>query len=255
MRGILDVGQAITVSASKSVVERAIGRSPLRISEVPQTLSLGEVDDQYLGWLGDYVQTLTLLPTELNLQVHDPRWAEVFGVADQAAGVAALTRRQLRDTHHSLYWFRSGQDDLITFRYEMPHEWDRNIVEAHLQVMPGSPAGGNVVFSGEYAWTRASSSLRIPTHDGWTPFSVTTPLSTEQQWGELPITFATITPPEAAKGLGATLWICLRREGTNPADTYTTQSDGSLANVGLVSTGLHYRTCCWGSTMLVANPT
>lgn len=255
LRGILDTGQAVTVSASKAVVERAIGKSPLRIEEVSETRALGEADDFCLGWLGDYYQTLTLLPTELFCQCHDPRWAEVFGVADQAGGAASLTKRQVRDTHHDLYWFRYGQDDAIMFRVEMPHEWDRSIVESHVQVMPGAPTGGNVVFSGEYAWTRANSSLRLPLAAEWIPFSVTTPLASEQQWGEIAITYVAIDPPEEAKGLGATLWICLRRQGTSPSDTYSAQSDGSLANVGLVSIGLHYRACCWGSTTLVANPT
>lgn len=249
LRGMLAPGQAITVSATKAAVEAALGPSTLRVSEVPETRSLGDVNDAYLGWLSEFEQTIPTLPTALSRRIYDPRQRDSVGMAEQAANVGGLTFDPIRDTNISLYWFRYDQQDTLGMRYQFDHTWGDSYIKPHLHLMSGSPSAGDAVFVGEYAWTRIGSGLVLPALTGWTSFRAVASFSIAERWQEKLVNLATITPLALAQGASATLWIRVTRDGTDPADTLEgAKGNGTnQANLGLVFFDCHYDSTSFGT--------
>lgn len=249
LRGILAPGQGVVVSAAKAAVEAALGPSALRISEVPESRSLGEVNDSYLGWLSEFEQTIPLLPTALSRRIYDPRTRDIVGMVEQAAAAGALTLDPVQDTNNSLYWFRHDQQDTLSMRYQFDHSWGDTAINPHLHLMSGSPSAGDAVFVGEYAWTRVGSGLVLPALSGWTAFRKVASFTIADRWQEKLVNLATITPPDLAKGASATLWIRVTRDGSDPADTLEgAKGNGTnQANLGLVFFDCHFDSTSFGT--------
>jgi len=169
-------------------------------------------------------------------------WDDLQRTFQDGAGAAALTTEKFRDTDLRMGFFRSNQDDELSFEYQMPHTWDpRDEVRPHLHVVPMANGSGNVRFTGHYYWARPN--VAIPALASWTTFTVDTAFIAADQYQEKFIILPYTTAPTGTNE-SAVLLIALKRPGSSDAaDTYDTAKDhGTVqANIGLLSADLHFR--------------
>jgi hypothetical protein len=174
-------------------------------------------------------------------------WDDLQGPIYQAAGTSALTQEVYRDTEAVTPMMRHDQDDSLTFWMQMPHTWSPDTeVRVHAHVIPLVTPGvdQNVRFGYSYAWGKVFQEL--PAAIGWT--SGTADLSipasgarTEKHW-IVPLFNST---PSGAKE-SAFLVFNLKRLGTDPADTYTTNRPAGpgitpQANLAIMGVDAHFQ--------------
>lgn len=178
------------------------------------------------------------------------RWDDLQGDISQGTGAAALTYEVYRDTPFFMYFFRHGQNDTLSMRFQFPHGVDLTTpVVPHLHVIPMSSPGAaqNVRIIGQYAW--APEGVAIPANVGWTPFGpLIVPYAAADQFKETIINLATIAVPVGFRGSDILL-VFVERNGTDGTDTYNTGKAGgtATANLGLASMDVHYRKATEGS--------
>lgn len=174
-------------------------------------------------------------------------WADLQGGVTQGQAVSVLTVEAYRDTPFVMSFFRSGQNDSLSFVYQMSHEWKPGtIVRPHVHTIPmANPAvQQNVRVIGQYAWT-FESILALPANVGWTTFQVDVPINPGDAFVEKVIDVTGgvgITPPASVLESGFLL-VYFQRNGANVADTYNTGKAGgtALANLALLSFDCHFQ--------------
>ncbi|MGL4808490.1 MAG: hypothetical protein ACRC4O_07085 [Giesbergeria sp.] len=169
-------------------------------------------------------------------------WHDLIGDVNQAAANAALTEEVYRDTPEPWYWMHRAQDDALSLKFQMPHDWDpTQAVEPHLHVVGAAPTTGNVRIIGRYAWSHVRD-LALPELSGWGTIDTTTTILGTEQWLPIPITLATITPPALAQKPSSFLHLWIQRPGQSDAlDTYdgNKPSGTAAANLGLEGLDCH----------------
>jgi hypothetical protein len=182
------------------------------------------------------------------------RWDDILGDVSQGTAVAALTYEVYRATTFFMYFFRSGQDDALSMRFQLPHTIDKTgLLVPHLHVIPMSAPGApqNVRIIGSYAWARYGEV--VPDAGGWTTFGpLSVPFAAADQFKQTYLNLVDIIPPVGLRGSDI-LFVNVIRNGTNPADTYNTAKVGGtgLANLALASLDVHYRKSTQGSVTVV----
>lgn len=182
------------------------------------------------------------------------RWEDVQGSIGQGAGAALLTVEAYRDTAFLMWYMRHDQNDALNFVFQFPHRWKYNTaVVPHLHILPAAdPAVAQVArFDGYYAWSRPGyAAAPLPALVGWTAFGpIDVTINPGDVYIQKIVSLGSVIPPAYVRG-STCLLIWLRRAGTDPGDTYTTpRSYGptNAANIGLLSTDVHYRLANQGS--------
>jgi hypothetical protein len=182
-------------------------------------------------------------------------WEDLIISPVEGDAVSALAYENYRDTSFKMKFFNHTQDDVLYFSYQMSHGLDVNtMVMPHIHVVPMSDGAGNVVFSGEYVWVMDGSI--IPASSGWTSYKIVYALTAADRYVFKQIDFALIEPPSNVT-LSSILLIKVTRPGSSDGDdTYTTNKDHGTpqANIGVLSTDLHYRAIKVGSLNIVGAP-
>lgn len=173
------------------------------------------------------------------------RWDDVQGSIANGAGAGLLTLEFFRDTRFNMYFMRHDQNDELNFVYQLTHRWMYGTdVKPHLHVVAMANPGAtqNVYVTGYYAWSRPNYASQIPALAGWTTFQVAVPIDPGDVYTQKIVSLGSWTPPAWARE-STCLLIYFQRNGTNPLDTYTTNKDHGTpaANLGLLSTDVHYR--------------
>src|SRR3990172_8057356 len=145
-------------------------------------------------------------------------WNDLQGAATEGNNVAALTVEAYRDTPFVMSFFRSNQDDSLSFVYQMSHAWQPGtVVRPHIHVIPMADpvVAQNVYIIGQYAW--GSSTRVLPANASWTPFTITFAINPGDAFKVKVIdtTNATgITPPADIEESDI-LCVYFQRNGTN----------------------------------------
>ena len=173
-------------------------------------------------------------------------WNDLLGGASAGLGAAALTTEVYRDTPFLMAFFRSNQNDSLSFIYQMSHQWQAGtVVRPHVHVVPMADpvAPQNIYIIGQYAW--GSTTRVLPANAAWTPFTITFTINPGDAFTVKVIdtTNATGITPPADIDESDILCVYFQRNGTNILDTYTTAKVGgtAAANLGLVSFDCHYQ--------------
>lgn len=173
-------------------------------------------------------------------------WNDLLGAVQQGAGAAALTTEAYRDTPFLMSFFRSNQNDSLSFIYQMSHQWQAGtVVRPHVHVIPMADpvATQNVYIVGQYTW--GSTTRVIPANASWTSFTVTVPIDPGDAFLAkiIDVTGGVGFTPPADIDESDLLFVYFSRQGTNPLDTYTTGKTGgtAAANLGLLSFDCHYQ--------------
>lgn len=129
-------------------------------------------------------------------------------------------------------------------RFQFSHRWrPGTAIVPHLHVVPlADPAGSeNVYFDGYYAWSDSGTNA-IPAMTGWTRITKYLTINPGDVYKEKFVDFGQISPPSTAKESSMFL-LYVKRFGTSPGDTYTTNKGGGTlqANLGLLSVDVHFR--------------
>ncbi len=173
-------------------------------------------------------------------------WNDLVGGVTQGNNVAALTTEVYRDTPFIMSFFRHGQNDSLSFIYQMSHQWQAGtVVRPHVHVIPMvDPASTqNVYIVGQYAWL--STTRALPANADWTQFTVIVPINPGDAFLEkiVDVTGGVGITPPADIDESDMLCVFFERNGANVLDTYTTSkaSGTAQANLGLVSFDCHYQ--------------
>jgi hypothetical protein len=178
------------------------------------------------------------------------RWDDLQGSLSQGAAVGALTYENYRATAYKMNFFRHDQNDELSFGYQMPHKWKYTTsVNPHLHVVPmADPALAQVAyFNGYYVWTNIDTT-EIPDVGGWTMFAVEFTINPGDVFQQLRVPLGVFAPPPSARE-SSCLLLYMRRNGTDPLDTYNANKVGGTvaANLGLLSADLHYQASWMGT--------
>lgn len=178
---------------------------------------------------------------------HQGRWDDLQGDLAQSTAVASLTQEAYRDTPKRGFYLRHNQADALHYTYQMRHRWKVGTkVYPHLHFRPMSNGTGTFAMAGQYAWSDPDEAL--PANASWTTFTATISVAAADQYKTkiLPLVSAGITPP-AGMTESAILEIYAYRDLTS--DTYTTAKDHGTAqaNIGVVSSDVHYQADKLGS--------
>jgi hypothetical protein len=163
------------------------------------------------------------------------------GDVNQAAAIAALTHEEYRDTPELWYWLHRSQDDQLSIKWQMRHDWIPSDVYPHLHLVGAAPTTGNVRVVGRYAWSHTGD-LPLPVLAGWGTIDVTVPILDTEQWAPKIASLGPITPPVLAQKPSAFLHLWIQRPGASDAlDTYDGNKPDhtAAANVGLEGLDCH----------------
>ncbi|MGL4809234.1 MAG: hypothetical protein ACRC4O_10865 [Giesbergeria sp.] len=169
-------------------------------------------------------------------------WHDLIGDIQQAAAVGALTSEVYRDTPELWYWLSRSQNDSLSLKFQMPHDWDpTQAIEPHLHVVGAAPTTGNVRIIGRYAWSHFGD-LALPALSGWGTIDTTTQILDTEQWVPKAISLGQLSPPTLAQKPSAFLHLWIQRPGQSDAlDTYdgNKPSGTAAANLGLEGLDCH----------------
>lgn len=170
------------------------------------------------------------------------RWDDQQGDISQGTGGAALTYENFWDTPFKQYFFRYNQNDSLSFRFQLSHQWRRG-TEAHCHLhctlCADPPANQDMIFNGYYVWV--PNNEKTPSLAGWTPFNVVYTVNNGDIYDEVLIPLFYATPPVTAKE-SSILKVFMQRQGTSVLDTYDTNKPWGTgsANLALDSFDIHY---------------
>lgn len=176
------------------------------------------------------------------------QWEDLQGPVAQAGGISSLTFEQYRDTPFFAYFMRHDQDDALYYTYQMRHGWKRGSnVSLHAHITPMStwtpaPATKNIGWEVSYFWS--TTGLEIPVATSWTTIPTTSAIAPTDQFKNMIVNLAVISPPVTAKE-SSLLFCRIRRLGsTGGTDTYTDNKVGGTiqANLAVWDFDVHYQT-------------
>jgi hypothetical protein len=170
-------------------------------------------------------------------------WDDALGDISQSISDAALTQEAYRDTAHRMYFFDYTKDEVISFRFQFPHRWNRGEVRPHIHWIPMvSPAAPqNVQFAYSYAW--GDVGVIVPANVGWISAEVPAAVGVADGFKPQITSLVSITPPATAKESSFLLFTVKRLGLSSAADTYETPKVGGTitANVGLLAVDVHFQ--------------
>jgi len=143
-----------------------------------------------------------------------------------------LTIEVYRDTGHYMSHYRRDQDNHLSCKYQMSHEWSgTSATRLHVHCIPVATGAGNVVFQTKYVWGRVGYVL--PASASWTTKLSTMSVASADVYKPVLhhlATCAVVTGCAASSVLYATV---SRLGLTASADTYSASKTGGTAAANL----------------------
>jgi len=184
---------------------------------------------------------VTATSSSIPTAAFEHRWNDLQGVLDVSTGVGALTFEPYLTNGLSYYFFANNQNDTITPKFQMPHNWALTGVRPHMHVVPcADPATPEVVALGYQAqWLSLTGSMSA----NWTTGSINVTVNPGDVNKHVKVSLLTF-PPLPQPSASDFLLMRIVRSGSSALDTYTTAKPGAgtgTANLLLMGIDVHYQ--------------
>lgn len=199
-----------------------------------------------MGGVAGSAQALGHLVTGTAPNGFNGEWDDLPGKITMAGGVSALTFERFRDAPHFRHFFRSNVSEMLYQEYQMRHTWKvGTFVRLHIHCVPmatwaGAPATKAVMMQVAYYWSVPG--VIVPGSAGWSIVPVALDFSAADQYKDMIMGLAQITPPANAKA-SSILHTRIARLTGDAGDTYKDNKDHGTpaANFSVSDIDCHYQ--------------